>query len=289
MRPLRPSQASYILAKAKISEKTAQNDPKLDDKWFLSIDQSKLKFKEEMGSGSFSTVYKGSYKTKGGKKELVAIKALEESVIDLSDLKSELATMSLLSGVVEHMVHFMGYFYMQQKNSGVMKSVKKYHCLVMELMETNLEEILYDPNKKQPLSEIDVRHIAYEVALCMEQLHHFTVLHRDLKPANILLNRTKKPSPNSGNWVVKVADFGYARRDSKESLRKSVVGTPAYLAPELVGHSRSDDVGRPADVYSYGVILWEMIAKKKPHDGMESASLFLHVINCVVVQRAWKV
>jgi hypothetical protein len=246
-----------------------------DDKWFVTIDPTKLKFKEELGTGAFSTVYRGTLKVKG-KKEPVAIKALDESLVDLPDLRCELATLSLLSGLVENMVLFNGYFYLQQKNSGVMKQVKKYHCIVMELMETNLEEVLHDIKKKQNLSVVEVRRIAFDMALGMSQLHAYGVLHRDLKPANILLNR-RKDLP----WQVKLADFGYARRDSKESLRKSVVGTPAYLAPELVGHTKSDDVGMPSDVYSYGVILWEMLTRRKPHDGMESAGMFHHVISCV--------
>jgi hypothetical protein len=246
-----------------------------DDKWYVNIDPTKLKFKEELGTGAFSTVYRGTLKVKG-KKEAVAIKALDESLVDLPDLRCELATLSLLQGLVENMVQFNGYFYLQQKNSGVMKQTKKYHCIVMELMETNLEEILHDPKKPVALSVAEIRRIAYDMALGMSQLHAYGVLHRDLKPANILLNR-RKDLP----WQVKLADFGYARRDSKESLRKSVVGTPAYLAPELIGHTKSDDVGTPSDVYSYGVILWEMLTRKKPHDGMESAGMFHHVISCV--------
>lgn len=247
-----------------------------EDKWYATIDPAKLKFKEELGVGAFATVYRGTLKLKG-RKEPVAIKALDEALIDLPDFRCELATLSLLSGIVDNMVQFSGYFYLSQKNSGVMKQVKHYHCIVMELMETNLEEILHDPKKQLPLKVPEVRRIAFDMAYGMYQLHSYGVLHRDLKPANILLNKRKDPLP----WQVKLADFGYARRDSKESLRKSVVGTPAYLAPELIGHTKSDDVGMPADVYSYGVILWEMLSRKKPHDGMESAGMFHHVITCV--------
>lgn len=248
-----------------------------DDKWYVSLDPSKVKFKEELGSGAFSTVYKGTLKVKG-KKETVAIKALDETVVDLQDFRCEMATMSLLSGLVDNMVGFNGYFYLQQKVSGVMKQTKHYHCIVMELMETNLEDVLHNPKKQVALSPQEILRIAYDIALGMMQLHSYVVLHRDLKPANILLNH-KKELP--GHWQVRIADFGYARRDSKESLRKSVVGTPAYLAPELVGHTKSDVVGTPADVYSFGVILWEMVSRKKPHDGMDSTGLFHHVISCV--------
>lgn len=246
-----------------------------DDKWFTTVDPSKLKFKEELGTGSFATVYRGTLKSKG-RKDPVAIKTVDEAAVDQADFVCEVATMSLLSGVVENMVSFSGYFYLSQKNSGVMKQVKHYHCIVMELMETNLEDILHDPKKQQPLKVSEVRRIAFDMAYGMYQLHSFGVLHRDLKPANILLNK-RKDLP----WQVKLADFGYARRDSKESLRKSVVGTPAYLAPELMGQTRSDDVGTPADVYSYGIILWEMLTRKKPHDGLEANNLYAHISACI--------
>jgi serine/threonine protein kinase len=102
-----------------------------------------------------------------------------------------------------------------------------------------------------------MRLIAYDIALGMEKIQSFEMLHRDLKPANILLNKATNDN-NGGNpqrqYVVKIADFGYARRDTNDSVRKSVVGTPAYLAPELIGQTKSYEVSKATDVYSYGVV-----------------------------------
>jgi serine/threonine protein kinase len=53
---------------------------------------------------------------------------------------------------------------------------------------------------------------------------------------------------------VKIADFGFARRDTGQSIEKSVLGTPAFLAPELFGEHHSKLVSRKSDVYSYGVV-----------------------------------
>jgi hypothetical protein len=63
-----------------------------EDKWYATIDSSKLSFKDELGVGAFAIVYKGTYKNKG-KKEDVAIKAMDENLINLPDLRCELATM----------------------------------------------------------------------------------------------------------------------------------------------------------------------------------------------------
>jgi serine/threonine protein kinase len=99
--------------------------------------------------------------------------------------------------------------------------------------------------------------IAHDIALGMEKIQSFEMIHRDLKPANILLNKAT-PENNGGNanrqYIVKIADFGYARRDTNDSVRKSVVGTPAYLAPELIGQTKSFEVSKATDVYSYGVV-----------------------------------
>jgi len=55
-------------------------------------------------------------------------------------------------------------------------------------------------------------------------------------------------------YTVKISDLGYARRDTNDTVRKSVVGTQAYLAPELLGQTKSFDVSKCTDVYSYGVV-----------------------------------
>lgn len=102
-----------------------------------------------------------------------------------------------------------------------------------------------------------MRMIAHDIAVGMERIQSFEMIHRDLKPANILLNKAT-PENNGGNahrqYIVKIADFGYARRDTNDSVRKSVVGTPAYLAPELIGQTKSYEVTKATDVYSYGVV-----------------------------------
>jgi len=81
------------------------------------------------------------------------------------------------------MVEFKGYFYLVQQSKGPIKTTKKYHCIVMELMQTSLEHIIHEDKKK--LSEQQLRYIALDIATGMDRIQSFDVIHRDLKPVRI--------------------------------------------------------------------------------------------------------
>jgi hypothetical protein len=238
--------------------------------WLAKIDADSLEFKERIGSGAFGSVYSGIYSFPGPKRKEsipVAIKTIEEEQLQLDDFKSELITLSLLTGVVKNVVEFKGYSFFTQTQTGKISSTKTYHCVVMELMETTLDKVIFHSKKKLKFKKM--KRIAYDVAKGMSELHLFNILHRDLKPANILLNL------KSGSMSVKIADLGYARRDTADSIRKSVVGTPTYLAPELFLDLRgkSLEVTKAADIYSYGILLYELVTRKKALDGIDPARI----------------
>ncbi|PNH05979.1 putative serine/threonine-protein kinase [Tetrabaena socialis] len=131
-------------------------------------------------------------------------------------------------------------------------------CLVMELMETSLDRVLHG-RPGQALMPLDkVLHIAIEIARGLAYLHPF-IVHRDCKPANVLLNDPWGPRP-----VVKITDFGLSRlRSTVQATRTPGAGTPAYLAPE--GYDAAINViTHQADIYSFGVVLWEMLSGSQP-------------------------
>jgi len=97
------------------------------------------------------------------------------------------------------------------------------------------------------------------VAKGMNYLHssHPTIVHRDLKSPNLLVDK---------NWVVKVSDFGMSRLKHHTFLSsKSTAGTPEWMAPEVL---RNEPSNEKCDVYSFGVILWELATMRVPWSGL---------------------
>ena len=109
--------------------------------------------------------------------------------------------------------------------------------------------------------------IAYEICQGIEHAHQKGVVHRDIKPANILID-------NHG--VLKITDFGLAQAQDLTSITVTgaIVGTPAYMSPEQAAGKRIDT---RSDLFSLGVVLYEMITGSKPFRG-ESYSSVIHAI-----------
>lgn len=101
--------------------------------------------------------------------------------------------------------------------------------------------------------------MALDVAKGMNCLHTSvpTIVHRDLKSPNLLVDK---------NWTVKVCDFGLSRLKHSTFLSsKSTAGTPEWMAPEVL---RNEPSNEKCDVYSFGVIFWELATLRMPWSGM---------------------
>ncbi|PNH04150.1 Mitogen-activated protein kinase kinase kinase 10 [Tetrabaena socialis] len=133
-------------------------------------------------------------------------------------------------------------------------------CIVMECMDTSLDKLLYGRGELLPVPL--VLHIAIEIARGLEYLHP-TVLHRDLKPGNILIN-----DPWGDHPVVKLSDFGLSRlRNTILATANPEAGTPAYLAPECFDVTLNV-VTHKADIYAWGVVLWELLSGLRPWEAL---------------------
>lgn len=109
------------------------------------------------------------------------------------------------------------------------------------------------------------------IAVAVQHAHEQGIVHRDLKPGNILLDKEGQPH---------ISDFGIAKHlenDEALTLTGQALGTPQYMAPEQA-MGRSREVGPPADVYSLGVILYELLTGKLPFGTIPSLGLLMHAL-----------
>jgi eukaryotic-like serine/threonine-protein kinase len=129
--------------------------------------------------------------------------------------------------------------------------------LVMEYVEGQTLRALL--NQKAPLPPQSALAMLEQILIAVSAAHEAGLVHRDLKPENVLI---------SEGGSVKVADFGLARAVSSTTAATAtsgvLVGTVSYLAPELVLHQGAD---ARSDVYACGVMLYEMLTGRKPHEG----------------------
>jgi serine/threonine protein kinase len=120
-----------------------------------------------------------------------------------------------------------------------------------------------DKGLPQPQAAATVR----KMALALAEAHAKGIVHRDLKPANVMINQRKEPI---------ITDFGLAQLDSQEGTRLTqmgmMLGTPSYMAPEQVA-GKLDEIGPATDIYSLGVILYEMLTGRLPFEGPVTAVL----------------
>lgn len=206
------------------------------DVW--EVDPKLLKFENKVASGSYGDLYKGTYCS-----QEVAIKVIKPERVD-TDLQREFAQEVFIMRKVRHknVVQFIG------------ACTKPPNlCILTEFMPGGS---VYDFLHKQKgtFKFPSLLKVAIDISKGMNYLHQNNIIHRDLKAANLLMDE---------NEVVKVADFGVARVKAQSGVMTAETGTYRWMAPEVIEHRPYD---HKADVFSFGVVLWELLTGKVPYD-----------------------
>jgi protein kinase D len=126
--------------------------------------------------------------------------------------------------------------------------------VVMEKLRGDMLEMILSSEQAR-LSERVTKFLVTQILVALKHLHSKNIVHCDLKPENVLL------SSDSDFPQVKLCDFGFARIIGEKGFRKSVVGTPAYLAPEVL---RNKGYNRSLDMWSTGVIIYVSLSGTFP-------------------------
>ncbi|XP_058481964.1 protein kinase D4 [Solea solea] len=196
---------------------------------------------EVLGSGQFGVVYRGTHRKSG---RLVAIKVIDKTRFPTNQeqqLRNEASILQALShpGVV--------------LLEGMFETVQHVFVVMEKLHGDMLEMIL--SSEKGRLPERITRFLVTQILEALRYLHFKHIAHCDLKPENVLLT-SADAFPQ-----VKLCDFGFARIIGEKSFRRSVVGTPAYLAPEVIS---SCGYNRSLDMWSVGVIMYVSLSGTFP-------------------------
>lgn len=150
--------------------------------------------------------------------------------------------------------YFESYFY------------NNYLWIIVELMQGNLTELI--SAKKGAIPEQHMAYIFHEVLQALHHLHSRYKMHRDIKSDNVLL---------SLDGCVKLGDFGYAAQlTTEQEMRFTVVGTPSWMAPELI---MSEGYDSKADIWSLGIVAIELAEGEPPYIKENPMKVMYNVVN----------
>jgi serine/threonine protein kinase len=128
---------------------------------------------------------------------------------------------------------------------------------------------LKDRIDQGPLDVAETLDIISQVAMGLAKAHEKIIVHRDIKPANILMTR---------DGIARIVDFGLAKLEGRTKVTRAgtTVGTVAYMSPE---QARGDDVDHRTDIWSLGVMLYEMLTGVRPFPGDHEAAVIYRIVN----------
>ncbi|KAB2609781.1 hypothetical protein D8674_040163 [Pyrus ussuriensis x Pyrus communis] len=229
-----------------------------------TIKSSDLEFIKELGSGTYGTVYYGKWKGSD-----VAIKKIKPSCFTEDTVKQErlLADFWKEARILSQLHH---------------PNIVAFYGVVSDGPVTDLAtvtEYMVNGSLKQVLQKkdrtIDRRKrliIAMDAAFGMEYLHEKNIVHFDLKSHNFLVNMRDPQRP-----VCKIGDLGLSKIKQRTLVSGGVRGTIPWMAPELLS-GNNNLVTEKVDVYSFGIVMWELLTGEEPYGRLRSEEMIAGII-----------
>lgn len=214
---------------------------------------------EKIGDGGMAVVYKGRDKLLN---RYIAIKILRPEFTKDASFVENFKRESQAAAGLSH-PNIVGVYDVGREGN--------INYIVMELVEgKTLSQVI---SEEAPLDYRKVIDISKQVASALRTAHKNKIIHRDVKPHNIMIT-------NDG--VVKLADFGIARaiNDATLSTGNKIIGSVHYFSPE---QARGNYVDERSDIYSLGIVMYEMLTGKVPFEGESPVAIALKHINEEIV------
>ncbi|XP_017067207.2 putative mitogen-activated protein kinase kinase kinase 7-like [Drosophila eugracilis] len=213
-----------------------------------------IKLSQKLGSGTGGVVHKATFQD-----EEIAVKVFDtQHPTNKKNAEREIIHLSHISH--ENVI----------KIFGTAKDGDKEYLLMEYLKDGSVHDLLYGSNQWEYTVEQAVRW-AFQGAKGLAYLHSLDrpVVHRDIKPQNMLLDNMFEK--------LKICDFGLATDMSNN--QSDMRGTVRYMAPEAIRYTKYTD---KCDVYSFGIVLWEIMARKVPYSHLENADQAFSIMEAIV-------
>ncbi len=203
-----------------------------------------------LGEGGMANVYLAQHQSLGNN---VAIKFLKEEYVQNSNIRKRFLAEARNLAKMSH--------------PNIIKVTDLIDAgdivaFVMEYIEgQTLDDFLI---KKGKLTSLEIEGFFNQMILAVEYVHEQGLIHRDIKPSNFMVTK---------NGQIKLLDFGIAKNTNDNAVDYTKtglmqqMGTPMYMSPEQV--KNTSEVTKETDIYSLGVVLWQMVMNKKPYDSVE--------------------
>ena len=224
------------------------------DKYIGQMLDGRYEILEIIGVGGMAVVYKAMDHRLN---RFVAVKILKDDYSDDAEFRRRFHGESQAVAMLSH-PNIVSVYDVSKNND--------LDFIVMELIDgISLKQYM---EQKGPLSWRETLHFSMQIAKALEHAHSRSIIHRDIKPHNVMILK---------DGSVKVADFGIARiASAQNTLTKEALGSVHYISPEQARGARVDN---RTDIYSLGVVMYEMLTGRPPYDGETPVSVAIQHIN----------